>query len=375
MGSEHVDETGSTFDIKGKHDDIDLSSPAVPVDSLEQMLARAVEAPAEFPQLAPGTLVGERYAIERVLGAGGMGTVYVATDRSLDRRVALKLHRTSSASDRLHREAIAMARLSHKNVVTVYEVGAFEGRTFVAMEYIAGTNLRTWLAAVPHTWREVVAVLCEAGAGLAAAHGAGLVHRDVKPDNIFIGEDGRVCIGDFGLALLPHSEPDGVQRPVTGAVVKSTMTGAMMGTPMYMAPEQILGEPLDARTDQFAFAVAAWEAVCGERPYEGKTIDELHAAIEAGEPRPPKRRVPARIRRVLARGMASDAAARWPSVSAMIRALRSAERHPRILASVAGGTVLVAAAAAWFLWPGQELEAACTDAGDEIDAIVPASIV
>jgi hypothetical protein len=172
--------------------------------------------------------------------------------------------------------------------------------------------------------------------------------------------------------LLPA---EGRKRPITGALVKATATGAMLGTPLYMSPEQIMGEPLDARTDQFAFAVAAWEAVCGGRPYDGTTVEDLRDAIVSGHQIAPKRRVPARIRRVLSRGMAADAAARWPSVRALIKALRSAERRPRVVAAIAGAAVAAGAVATWALWPAPDPEAVCDDAGAEVETIVPGQIV
>jgi eukaryotic-like serine/threonine-protein kinase len=359
-------------------EDGDLSTPPrARGDSLDEVLKRAVAAPASIPTLPAGTTVGRHYVVERVLGSGGMGTVYLARDRSLDRAVALKLHRTVAASDRLHREAIAMAKLAHPNVVTVFEVGELDGKPFVAMEYVAGATLRAWLGTAERTWGATLAALVAAGEGLAAAHDAGLVHRDVKPDNILVGDDGRVRIGDFGLALLPDGQD---KEPLASgspgnlpAVAVSTATGTVLGTPAYMAPEQMEGRPIDARTDQFAFCVAAWEALCGDRPFGGTTAEELRDAIVRGELAPPRRGTPARIRRVLSRGMASDPAARYPSMRALLAALRSAERRPRVLAAAGAGALVAGAAVAYALWPARDPAAACELAGSDIDALLPPS--
>src|SRR5262245_3497792 len=191
-----------------------------------------------------------------------MGTVYVARDATLGREVAIKVHHHASGSQRLRREAVAMARLAHPNVVTVFEVGDLGGRPFVVMEYIAGTTLRAHLAAAPRSVREVVALLTAAGEGLAAAHDAGLVHRDIKPENVLVGADGRARVGDFGLAReLDSADELAAAAPPSIEDLRTpvTQTGAVMGTPAYMAPEQFAGAPVDARADQFAFCVTAWE--------------------------------------------------------------------------------------------------------------------
>ena len=346
---------------------INLSAAPSQTDTVDELLARVIKAPPEFPTLPASTIVAGRYEIERVIGAGGMGTVYLAHDRSLDRPVAIKLHRSAAESSRLHREALAMAKLAHPNVVTVFEIGELSGRAFVAMEYVPGSTLRAWMSARRRSWRQIVTALLAAGEGLAAAHDAGLVHRDVKPDNIFVGDDGRVRIGDFGLAQIDGTASAPVRVPIN----RTTATGTVVGTPAYMAPEQIEGREVDARTDQFSFAIAAWEAVCGGRPFDGANTDELHVAIRSGVPAPPHRRAPASIRRVLTRGMASDPGARWPSMRAMLAALRSAERRPRLIAIGAGAALAIGLAITWALWPAPDPAVACADSGSEIDAILP----
>ncbi|HEU0029446.1 MAG TPA: serine/threonine-protein kinase [Kofleriaceae bacterium] len=347
----------------------DLSAAPALADTMDQVLAKAVAAPPTYPVIPAGLVVAEHYEIDRVLGAGGMGTVYLAHDQQLDRPVALKLHRTAAHGERLHREAVAMAKLAHPNVVTVYEIGEVEGRPFVAMEYVDGTTLRAW--AEGRRWREIVIALIAAAEGLAAVHAAGLVHRDVKPDNIFVGKDGRVRVGDFGLAQLGG---------VTGMAVRAelgpeTETGTVVGTPAYMAPEQIAGGEVDARSDQFSFCVTAWELLCGVRPFGGANTEELQRAIVRGELVKPRRRVPAYVRRALVRGMAAEPDARWPAMAALVRELRAAERRPRLYA-IGGGVALAASAAiAWRAWPVADPARACDAAGAEVDASLTPALV
>ncbi len=338
-------------------------------DSLEEVIGRAVAAPSIQPVLAAGAVIADRYVIEAVLGAGGMGTVYRARDRSLDREVAIKLHRTIAASDRLRREAIAMAKLAHPNVVAVFEVGELEGRPFVAMEYVPGATLRAWLEAEPRARREILDALTAAADGLAAAHDSGLVHRDVKPDNIFVGSDRRVRIGDFGLAQLANDARTG--SALAGATGDHTMTGSVLGTPAYMAPEQIEGKEVDARTDQFAFAVVAWEALSGQRPFAGATIAELHTAITRGVPQHGRDRIPPRLRRVLQRGLAANPAERWPSLRALLAALRAAYFRPRVIGAITAVAVLGAAATTWAVWPEEDPVAACAAVATELETVLP----
>jgi eukaryotic-like serine/threonine-protein kinase len=321
--------------------------------------------------------INDRYAIETMLGRGGMGTVYLAHDRTLDRQVALKLHRARSGGERLHREAMAMAKLAHPNVVTVFEVATVDDRLYVAMEYVRGTTLREWLASGTRTWRQIIAMLLETGAGLAAAHAAGLIHRDFKPENVLVGDDNRPRVGDFGLARA-DSTPSGERRPpssdddsnagrsIAGTPLATPMTetGALLGTPAYMAPEQLAGDSVDARCDQFAFCVAAWECLYGRRPFVGRTLVELQQAIEAHElPRPSRSDVPARVRRVLARGLSLAPADRYPDMPALLAALRtaSAPRTRKRLAWALAGAALVGGAgiAAASVVGDRRHEAAC----------------
>jgi tetratricopeptide (TPR) repeat protein/predicted Ser/Thr protein kinase len=321
-------------------------------DSFDEILRKVVRPPPTAEVLDVGSELAGRFKIARVLGEGGMGTVYVARDAMLGRNVAIKVHHAAGGARRLRREAVAMAKLAHPNVVTVFEVGDLAGRPFVVMEYITGTTLRAWLA-TPRSVREILAQLIAAGEGLAAAHDAGLVHRDVKPENVLIGVDGRARVGDFGLARELDSK-DELRLPAGESMADLrtpvTQTGTVMGTPAYMSPEQFAGAPIDARADQFAFCVTAWEALWNERPFAGTSFAQLHAAIALGtrRPAPATPKVPARVRLALERGLSVDPADRFPTMHALLDAMRPlAHRRRRWFA--AGGALAIAAAAALIL--------------------------
>lgn len=308
-------------------------------------------APLLLPAL-PQTI--DRFILLERLGEGGMGVVFAAYDPKLDRKVALKLIHEVRREDgerrqRMEREAQAMAKLSHPNVVTVYEVGDFETRLYLVMEFVKGSDLRGWLTQRAGTvgWRVILETFIQAGNGLAAAHKAGLVHRDFKPDNVFVGEDGRVRVGDFGLArqdLAADAEMTQMrERACAGAgpalfAQELTVTGVALGTPAYMAPEQFTGDPTDTRTDQFSFCAALWEALYGTRPFAGATLAELVDNVIEGRktPPPPGREVPPWVRKVLDRGLAVTAESRYPSMEALLEALRADPTlRRRVLAAVA----------------------------------------
>lgn len=318
--------------------------------------------PADSLALSPGDHIG-RYAVEAMLGAGAMGVVVLARDPSLERKVALKIVHgdqtgTTLGRQRLLREAQAMAQLSHPNVVTVYEVGTVDDRVFIAMEYVSGWTLAAWLAAERRSLRAIVETFTAAGRGLAAAHAVGLVHRDFKPANVLVSRDGRVRVADFGLATastaMPRAssqaEPPSRNSPLH---ISMTQTGAVLGTPAYMAPEQHRSEPADARADQFAFCVALHEALYGCLPFEGEGYIAYSEAVIAGRVReaPAGRAVPARLRRVVLRGLASDPAARYASMNELLRELERsvARRRPWLLAAGGGGAAAAAIAAALFV--------------------------
>ncbi|WP_224372375.1 serine/threonine-protein kinase [Hyalangium versicolor] len=287
--------------------------------------------PSASADLAPGATVSRYVVIER-LGQGAMGVVYAARDPELDRRVAIKLLRPEGRQveelrRRLLREAQALARLSDPNVVAVHDVGTCGDGLFLAMDLVEGSTLAQWLRQ-PRTWQEVLDVFVKAGRGLGAAHSAGLVHRDFKPANVLVGRDGRVRVTDFGLAC----SVDQVQEP-----------RPPVGTPVYMAPELHQGRPADALSDQFSFCVALYEALHGERPFAGTRIEELAAEAREGRVRPPRRdaQVPAWLRRVVLRGLRPRPEERFPSMAALLEAVR-ASRPRRRRAWVAGSVVAAA---------------------------------
>ena len=298
---------------------------------------------------------GERYTLVRKLGEGGMGEVYVAYDEQLDRRVAMKLLRRAAASaaeeQRILREAQALARLSHPNVVQVHDVGRLGDQIFVAMELVVGANLRQWCRAAPRGWREVLDKVSQAGEGLVAAHAAGLIHRDIKPDNLLVGDDGRVRVADFGLARTESAaEPPAEGPPPQGSLLATPLTqaGEVVGTPAYMAPEQFLLAPPDVRCDVYALCVVLYEALYGERPFRGKDWRELAAAVLAGRFTPPPREppVPGWLVRVITRGLARDPKERYPTVAALLADLRRPLLAARRRWLAAGGVAALAAGVA-----------------------------
>ena len=279
-----------------------------------------------------------RFTVLDVLGRGGMGVVVAAYDPELDRSVALKIVSASGEGDReeyrarLLREARAMAKIRHPNVIAVYEVGEHGGRVYLAMEQIEGGTLRELADDVARRhrarggskfpWRAILDHYVSAGRGLAAAHAAGMVHRDFKPENVLADRDGRVLVGDFGLVGLPsgRDQESGGDEPIHERL---TRADTVMGTPAYMAPEQYTGESLDARTDQFAFCVALYEALYGQLPFSGTTRKEYVSAIVRGEVREPPatRKLPSWLWTTLRRGLAAKPGARYRSMDELLAEL------------------------------------------------------
>ena len=290
----------------------------------------AEDAPSE--QLARGTVVG-RYTVLSLVGRGGMSEVYGAYDPELDRKIALKVLHPRRAGvppeqeGRLLREARVIAQISHPNVIAVHDVGTFGDRVFVAIAFVEGKTLRDWLADRPRNRDEILAVFIDAARGLAAAHDQGVVHREFKPRNVLVGNDGVVRVTDFGLARWSDELPDGPSAGVTAARMEGvdlTKTGRIVGTPLYMAPEQVNGQALDGRTDQFSFCVALYEALTGEHPFfDPRAGMTLAQAVTSGRfrPLPPRSNVPGWLRRVVLRGLSPAPSDRWPSMTALISAL------------------------------------------------------
>ena len=341
--------------------------------------------------LPRGASIG-RYVVLGLVGRGGMGEVYAAYDHELDRKVAVKLLRVKPGNgvslaegrQRTLREAQAIARLSHPNVVIVYDVGTFEDQVFIAMEFVDGNTVTYWLQSQTRSWREVLKVFMAAGRGLQAAHDKELVHRDFKPDNVMVGRDGSVRVMDFGLArqvgerseraparsaseaaaamsgdeplstLVINQEQDPQVDTDTQEIfnhsglfnTQLTRTGAMMGTPAYMSPEQFLGTATDARTDQFSFCIALYEALYGQRPFTGNSMFALTANVVQGNVKEPPEatKVPVWVRRILLRGLRPNADERFPSIKALLEALEkdpAVARRRRAL-TVAGALVPLA---------------------------------
>ncbi len=315
-----------------RHDDPEELATGVvgPPASVSENAGRADRSPTSDAALSRGSALG-RYIILDRIGEGGMGVVYAAYDPELDRRVAIKLLQTGApgtqstvGKERLIREAQALARLSHPNVVHVHDVGAHGERLFMAMELVEGRTLRAWLKEQPRSWREMTAVFLAAGRGLSAAHAAGLVHRDCKPENVLIGADGQVRVLDFGIArqwesdepepthqaTLPTDERISLSTPLTQA-------GVVLGTPSYLAPEVFNGKPADPRSDQFSFCVTLYEALYGERPFSAKLPRNDPQRWKLREA-PPYAPVPAWLRRAVVRGLSLSPEERYPSMDALL---------------------------------------------------------
>ncbi|NTX05795.1 serine/threonine-protein kinase [Myxococcus sp. CA040A] len=374
--------------------------------------------PDEARRAAPPFSQIGRYLLLRRLGQGGMGVVYAAYDPDLDRKVALKLlhpdgrhDHSEEARSRLLREAQAMARVSHPNVIPVFDVGMWGDQVFVAMELVDGGTLASWLKASPRSWREIVTRYVEAGRGLEAAHAAGLVHRDFKPANVLVSRAGRVYVTDFGLARtmgdLPQDEEplteetrEALASSAGRRMLETTLTedGLLVGTPNYMSPEQFRGTTLDGRTDQFSFCAALYGALFGARPFEPGSLrayafsstsvsaeSERTESLGAQRPsvapsspatipvpavREPPRdsKVPGWVRDAVLRGLSLEPDARFASMAVLLEAL--SQEHRRTLrrrwvtaASALGATLALTGGAAW------QQSRVCVDAGARMDDV------
>jgi tetratricopeptide (TPR) repeat protein/predicted Ser/Thr protein kinase len=358
MDSERLAAGTGSEPPRGERDEGQLSAA-----SLAATLTQLESAPLGplGPMPTPGPRIGRFTILERI-GAGSMGVVYTAYDDVLDRKIAVKVLRDGgpAASLRLLREAQAMARVAHPNVVTVHEVGTADDQVYVAMEFIRGVTLQVWQSGPGRGWREIVEAYIQAGRGLAAAHAAGLIHRDVKASNMMIGDDGRVRVLDFGLvralegALSDGSDgsggPDGSGSGLqTG--LRLTHAGDVLGTPAYMSPEQIRGAAVGPESDQFSLCVALYEALHGELPFAGDSLAALYRSIQRRRlPDPPRAsRVPNWLRQVLLRGLHPAPELRYPTMDALVRALGASSVRRRRLWIAVGAAAAVSAALAGFL--------------------------
>ncbi|MCP3102477.1 serine/threonine-protein kinase [Myxococcus sp. K15C18031901] len=353
-----------------------------------------------------------RYLLLKQLGEGGMGVVYAAYDPDLDRKVALKLlhpgkqHDAEDARARLLREAQAMARVSHPNVIPVFDVGMWGDQVFVAMELVDGGTLSSWLKSGQRSWREILERYIAAGRGLEAAHAAGLVHRDFKPANVLVSRAGRVYVTDFGLARPVGDLQSDVEEPTTEEarllmssqrrMLDTTLTehGLVVGTPNYMSPEQFRGATLDGRTDQFSFCAALYGALYGVRPFDPGSVkayvfstapataekhtESLGAGKDTAKPgvlgasplvrEPPREvKVPGWVRDAVLKGLSLEAAGRYPSMGALLDALsqehrRFQRRRQSVAVGLLGGALALTAGAVW------QQSRVCVDAGALMDA-------
>jgi tetratricopeptide (TPR) repeat protein len=334
-----------------------------PNSGTEDTLAADATMPAQrgLATASRDTVVGRRYGrfvVTRAIGRGGMGEVLAARDPELDREVAIKVLPATKQGDtrgreRMVREAQALAKLSHPNVVQIHDVGTADDAIYIAMELIDGETLATWLECdPPRPWRDVVAAFVQAGEGLAAAHRVGLVHRDFKPHNVLMsrepvqGSVGRVRVVDFGLARTWGADTPSLSdsAPVS---VDLTRTGEVVGTPAYMAPEQFAARATDARTDQYSFCVSLFQGLYGVRPHAGDDVASLGAAVLAGRivERPTQRGVPRRIERAVLRGLSTDPDHRFATMEALLAELREPPTNRRTVVVAALGVASVAVVA------------------------------
>lgn len=296
-----------------------------------------------------------RYVLGNKLGQGGMGAVYEALDEELDRKVAIKVIRRivdERTHDKAKGEAHALARLNHPNVVAIHDVGLAHRRVWMAMELVDGSTLAAWAAKRRRGWAECLRVLTDAARGVAAAHAANIVHSDLKPTNVMIGEDDRVRVLDFGLAFGSAMTAGDATEPDLPPSATSLTKPAIAGTPAYMAPEQLRGDEVRAAADQFGWSVMAWELLFGARPYAGETFAAIHESTLAGvrRPTPRGRRVPRWLRRVIERGFALDPKRRWPNMQALLDALARGQRRARMGALIGVLAVLGALVTSASLW-------------------------
>lgn len=313
----------------------------------ETLAATGSLPPTSDTEFSTGDTFG-RYVVLEPVGRGAMGVVFAAYDRTLDRKVALKMFNAKGQADhdRVIREARSLAQVRSQHVVAVHDVGVIDERVFLTMEFIEGGTLRKWLHDKRRTCDEILATFLLAGRGLAAAHAAGIYHRDFKPANVMVGANGRVAVTDFGLARRA-TDADPVEAPNVeldaSAEDAVTNTGGMAGTPGFMAAEQWAGEPGDASSDQFAFCVSLYRALYGHPPFDGRSIPQLMTSVIQGELiGPPARPASGRVRRALVRGLSREPAARFPDMRAVLAAIRPSPPRRRGTMLMVGATAMIA---------------------------------
>jgi eukaryotic-like serine/threonine-protein kinase len=337
-------------------------------DGLTTALAREAARSRLFGRTRMPPRIGRHVILEQI-GSGAMGVVYAAYDPELDRKLAVKVVRSgaepAASRARLLREAQALARLSHPNVVHVYDVGTVDDDVYFAMEFLQGRTLTRWMQAKDLGWAEVVRVFGAAAQGLAAAHAVGLVHRDFKPDNAIVTDEGRVVVVDFGLVRSGAAVPEAVSDPGGSASdeVRRSLTreGSMVGTPAYMSPEQFRGDPADAKSDQFALCAALFEALNGVRPFAGDDMTELAAAVQSGAIRSASRSsVPAWLDALVRRGLSRDPADRFDDTLELAAELTKRRTSVALRALPVTVLLVIGSVSAWGVAVGDDPPAACS---------------
>ncbi len=337
LAQEHLDGCVDCLDLVGFYQQ-SAQDPEQEVETYDHDFVPLSES-EEIDLKAPeGSKIG-RYEVIRALGRGGMGVVYLARDPKLDRRVALKLVKPSLSADeraghfekRLMREARAMAKLAHPNVLTIYDVGIQEGQVFLASEWVDGCTLDEWMAQGPHRWPSIAKRFREAASGLVAAHAAGLIHRDFKPSNVMVGKDERVRVFDFGLVKATNANIGEITTQLSGNFV--------VGTPAYMAPEQMVGKAADERSDQFSFCASMYEALAGVRPFSGRNLTEILTNIGSEKVEEPKK-IPKWLWDLIRRGLKKKPEDRHESMASILKILDARLGHRRRRSVIAGAMVV-----------------------------------
>ena len=325
---------------------------------VETMLAQPE--PTGASSLGPGVQLGQ-YKIETAIGAGGMGTVYRAVDTKLNRAVAIKFLSDdladAAARRRFQREAQMASSLNHPHILSVYDVGEFDGRQYLVTEFVDGGTLKAWAQRQPRNWEDVAQLLTGVADGLAAAHQAGILHRDIKPDNILVTSSGYAKLADFGLAKLEEGPPSSATRTLTQ---EQTQRGMIIGTIAYMSPEQASGQTLDPRSDMFSFGVVLYEMLAGQRPFQAPTNLELLQQVIHARPAPLKSEIPEPLRMLVMKALEKKPADRYPSMRELVADLRAVQRSSgqtaaaprshlgRWLAAAGFAVAAIAAGSLWF---------------------------